>query len=121
MSRPKKKEINLTKDSMLSLMQEIYNELVEQRNTAIRIQNKMLAMMKEPEDMTLIGPVIEKQQKIINDCVEKKLQLSKLQSTMWEKTQNSEIELTLNDLDDTLINSLIDREIDENKSYKMNK
>ena len=30
-------------------------------------------MMKEPEDMTLIGPVIEKQQKIINDCVEKKL------------------------------------------------
>jgi hypothetical protein len=40
---------------------------------------------------------------------------------MWEKTQNSEIELTLNDLDDTLINSLIDREIDENKSYKMNK
>ncbi len=32
----------------------------------------MLTMMKEPEDMTLIGPVIEKQQKIINDCVEKK-------------------------------------------------
>ena len=106
---------------MLSLMQEIYNELVEQRNTAIRIQNKMLSMMKEPEDMTLIGPVIEKQQKIINDCVEKKLQLSKLQSTIWEKTQNSEVELTLNDIDDSLINSLIDREIDENKSYKLNK
>ena len=63
MGRPTKKEINLTKESMLSLMQEIYNELVEQRNTAIRIQNKMLTMMKEPEDMTLIGPVIEKQQK----------------------------------------------------------
>lgn len=106
---------------MLSLMQEIYNELVEQRNTAIRIQNKMLSMMKEPEDMTLIGPVIEKQQKIVNDCVEKKLQLSKLQSTIWEKTQNSEVELTLNDIDDSLINSLIDREIDENKSYKLNK
>ena len=67
MSRPKKKEINLSKESMLSLMQEIYNELVEQRNTAIRIQNKMLSMMKEAEDMTLIGPVIEKQQKIVND------------------------------------------------------
>jgi hypothetical protein len=70
-------------------MQEIYNELVEQRNTAIRIQNKMLTMMKEPEDMTLIGPVIEKQQKIINDCVEKKLTLSKLQSTMWEKSNTA--------------------------------
>lgn len=71
MGRPPKKEINLTKESILSLMQEIYNELVEQRNTAIRIQNKMLTMMKDPEDMTLIGPVIEKQQKIVNDCVEK--------------------------------------------------
>ena len=65
MGRPPKKEINLTKESILSLLQEIYNELVEQRNTAIRIQNKMLTMMKDPEDMTLIGPVIEKQQKII--------------------------------------------------------
>ena len=33
MARPQKKEINLTKESMLSLMQEIYNELVEQRAT----------------------------------------------------------------------------------------
>jgi hypothetical protein len=121
MSRPKKKEINLTKESMLSLMQEIYNELVEQRNTAIRIQNKMLSMMKEPEDMTVIGPVIEKQQKIINDCVEKKLTLSKLQSSIWEKTQNTETEITLNDLDDTLISSLIDKELEENKNYKLNK
>ena len=40
MSRPKKKEISLNKESVLSLMQEIYNELVEQRATALRIQNK---------------------------------------------------------------------------------
>jgi len=36
MPRPQKKQINLSKDSMLALMQEIYNELVEQKNTAIR-------------------------------------------------------------------------------------
>ena len=47
MSRPKKKEISLNKESVLSLMQEIYNELVEQRATAIRIQNKMLSLMKD--------------------------------------------------------------------------
>ena len=62
MAKPKKKEINFTKESILTLMQEIYNELVEQRSTAIRIQNKMLTMMKEPEDMAMIGPIIEKQQ-----------------------------------------------------------
>ena len=36
MNRTRKKEIALNKDSVLGLMQEIYNELVEQRATAIR-------------------------------------------------------------------------------------
>jgi hypothetical protein len=127
MARPTKKEINLSKESMLSLMQEIYNELVEQRNTAIRIQNKMLTMMKEPEDMTVIGPVIEKQQKIINDCVEKKLTLSKLQSSMWEKSNNSkdnEGGFSISDLgdDDSLLKSLIEKDIaKDGDSYKMKK
>jgi len=124
MGRPTKKEINLTKESMLSLMQEIYNELVEQRNTAIRIQNKMLTMMKEPEDMTLIGPVIEKQQKIINDCVEKKLSLSKLQSQIWQKSQEKqEDNFTLSDLDldDDTFKSLIDKDTSTDNSYKLNK
>lgn len=121
MPRPQKKEINFTKDSILSLMQEIYNELVEQRNTAIRIQNKMISMMKEPEDMKQIGPVIEKQQRVINDCVEKKLTLSKLQSTIWEKSNNQQENFSLSDLDDDLINSLIDKDsdVDEEPTYKM--
>jgi hypothetical protein len=122
MGRPQKKQIDLTKESMLSLMQEIYNELVEQRNTAIRIQNKMLTMMKEPEDMTLIGPVIEKQQKIINDCVEKKLSLSKLQAQIWQKSQEKEADFTLSDLslDDDIMKSLIEKDTSD-KNYKMKK
>ena len=124
MPRPTKKQINLSKDSMLSLMQEIYNELVEQRNTAIRIQNKMLTMMKEPEDMTLIGPVIEKQQKIINDCVEKKLSLSKLQASIWEKTNSSKESFSISDLDmdDDVIKDLMERDISKSDNqYKMKK
>jgi hypothetical protein len=124
MGRPTKKEINLTKESMLSLMQEIYNELVEQRNTAIRIQNKMLTMMKEPEDMTLIGPVIEKQQKIINDCVDKKLSLSKLQAQIWQKSQEKQDDnFTLSDLDldDDTFKSLIEKDTSTDNSYKLNK
>jgi len=123
MPRPTKKKINLTKDSLLSLMQEIYNELVEQRNTAIRIQNKMLTMMKEPEDMTLIGPIIEKQQKIVNDCVEKKLSLSKLQAQIWQKSQEKQDDLTLSDLDldGDLFKNLIDKDISTDKNYKLDK
>jgi len=120
MPRPQRKEINFSKESILSLMQEIYNELVEQRNTAIRIQNKMLSMLKDAEDMTTIGPVIEKQQKIINDCVEKKLSLSKLQSSIWEKSNNNIESFTLSDLDDDIIQNLIEKDVtNDEETYKL--
>jgi hypothetical protein len=107
---------------MLALMQEIYNEIVEQRNTAVRIQNKMLTMMKEPEDMRQLGPIIEKQQRIINDCVEKKLTLSKLQSQIWEKSNNTQESFSLSDMDEDLINQLLDKDSDvddETPTYRM--
>lgn len=110
MPRPAKKEINFNKESILNLMQEIYNELVEQRTTAIRIQNKMLTMLKDPEDMTMIGPVIEKQQRIINECVEKKLSLSKLQSGIWSKMNKEETSFSFTDLDENLLQNLIDKD-----------
>jgi methionine salvage enolase-phosphatase E1 len=123
MPRPQRKEINFTKDSILSLMQEIYNELVEQRQTAIRIQNKMLALLKDPSDMTTIGPVIEKQQKIINDCVEKKLTLSKLQSSIWQKSSEKEQDFTLSDLDinDETFQNLLKKDVESDGKYKMTK
>lgn len=126
MSRPKKKEISLNKESVLSLMQEIYNELVEQRATAIRIQNKMLSLMKDSSDMAVIGPIIKEQQKIINDTVEKKLTLSKLQSTIWEKSQsrNDTDNFTLSEIDDSLIQDLLKKDISDSDNlgqYKMNK
>jgi hypothetical protein len=120
MTKPKKKQINFTKDSILVLMQEIYNELVEQRSTAIRIQNKMISMMKEPEDMTLIGPVIEKQQKIINDCVDKKLQLSKLQSGIWEKQSSKEDSFDISNMDDDVLQGLLDKDINsDNQKFSL--
>ncbi len=120
MPRPQRKEINFSKDSILSLMQEIYNELVEQRQTAIRIQNKMLSMLKDPTDMMTIGPVIEKQQKIVNECVEKKISLSKLQSSIWEKSNNNTESFSLADLDHDLIQNLIDKDVsNDEESYKM--
>ena len=104
---------------MLSLMQEIYNELVEQRATAIRVQNKMLTMLKDPEDMTVIGPVLEKQQKVINDVVEKKLTLAKLQSTIWEKSSNKEDDnMSLSDIDDDMLQSLIAKDTEQIQSDK---
>jgi hypothetical protein len=95
-------------------MQEIYNELVEQRNTAVRLQNKMASMMKDPEDLTVLGPIIKEQQKIINDTIEKKLSLSKLQSQIWEKSNNqSEENFSLSEIDDDVLQNLIGKDIDK--------
>jgi hypothetical protein len=78
-------------------------------------------MLKDPNDMTKIGPVIEKQQKIVNDCVEKKISLSKLQSSIWEKSNNNNEEsFSLADLDDDLIQNLIEKDItNDEETYKM--
>ncbi len=124
MRNKKQKEIELEKDSMIALMQEVYCEIDEQRNTALRIQNKMITMMRDPEDMTLIGPVVEKQQKIINDCVEKKLQLIKLQSTIWDKASKKPESFSVSDIDfnDDTIKELLEGSFNSpEETYKLKK
>jgi hypothetical protein len=77
----------------------------------------MLAMLKDPEDMTLIGPIIKEQQKIINDTIEKKLSLSKLQSTLWEKSnKDKDDDFSLNDMDDDLLQTLLKKDVDNSKN-----
>ena len=72
----------------------------------------MLALLKDAEDMTVIGPIIKEQQKIINDTIEKKLSLSKLQSTIWEKSNSSKEEnFSLSDMDEDMLHSLINKDI----------
>ena len=86
MGYKKKKIISLDTDSALAVMQEIYNDIVEQKTTASLITKKMLTFMKDAEDMTMIGSVIDKQQKILQDCTEKKISLVKLQSALLKQT-----------------------------------
>ena len=86
MGYKKKNIITLDTDSALVLMQEIYNDIVEQKNIASQITKKMLTFMKEAEDMTMIGSVIDKQQKILQDCTEKKISLVKLQGALIKQS-----------------------------------
>jgi hypothetical protein len=73
--------------------------------------------------MQSIGPVLEKQQKIINDVVEKKLTLAKLQSTIWEKSVNKQSDMSLTDIDEEMLQSLILKDVEslEDDKYKMTK
>lgn len=118
--RERKKLISLEVDSVLSLMQEIYNDIVEQKNTASIITKKMLAFMKDAEDMSVIGPVIKDQQKILNDCTEKKISLVKLQGALLKQTGGSSngkdnfSKLQLTEADKELLEKLVNQVDDDN-------
>ena len=125
--RPRKNVISLEVDSALSLMQEIYNDIVEQKNTASLIMKKMLSFMKDAEDMSVIGPVIKEQQKILNECTEKKISLVKLQGVMLKQQQSSGAsgggftgKLTLSDEDREILDKLMNDDSDKGTSnYKL--
>jgi len=120
----RKNLISLDTDSALALMQEIYNDIVEQKNTASMITKKMLTFMKDAEDMSVIGPVIKEQQKILNDCTEKKISLVKLQSALLKQTTGgsnaSGGKLQLTDEDKAILEQLMkdDNKEDAGVTYK---
>lgn len=122
--REKKNLISLDTDSALALMQEIYNDIVEQKNTASMITKKMLTFMKDAEDMSVIGPVIKEQQKILNDCTEKKISLVKLQSALLKQTTSGTGgnggKLQLTDEDKAILEQLMkeDNNGDSSVTYK---
>ena len=122
--KPRKNIISLDVDSALALMQEIYNDIVEQKNTANLIMKKMLSFMKDAEDMSVIGPVIKEQQKILNDCTEKKISLVKLQSLLLKQTndpgtKNGFSKMTLTEEDRELLEKLVnDENPDKTITYK---
>ena len=118
-----KKKITIDTSSIEVLMQEIYNDIVEQKSMANTIMRKMLSFMKTQEEMNIIGPVIKEQQKILNNCTEKKISLVKLQALLLKQgnlngNKNGEIngeKLDLNDYEKSLLEKLLNSS-DENYS-----
>ncbi len=118
--RDRKNNITLDVDSALALMQEIYNDVVENRNTANQIMRKMMSFMKDAEDMSTIGPVIKEQQKILNDCTEKKISLVKLQGVLLKQSSGGGKgmpmgKLELSDEDRELLDKMINDGTDNKK------
>lgn len=117
--REKRKLISLDTDSALALMQEIYNDIVEQKNTASLITKKMLSFMKEAEDMSIIGPTIKDQQKILVDCLAKKQTLVKLQIDLLKQSggdgngKKPISQLQLSDEDRNLLSKMIEEKDDK--------
>ena len=89
MGRPKKKEIKLTTDSFLSLAQEAYNELVEQRSTCIRTinENKNKVVVEDVHDLTNLNKANTDLLKIVDSTIDKKITMVKLFSQLLFKSE----------------------------------
>jgi len=73
--------------------------------------------------MSVIGPVIKEQQKILNECTEKKISLVKIQNTLIQKGSSdggkfSPGKMTLTEEDRELLEKLVDGGDDKNKGEK---
>jgi hypothetical protein len=84
MGRPKKKEIKISTESFLGIAQEAYNELVEQRSTAIRQinENKSKVDVDDMHDLVNLNKANTDLLKLIDNTIDKKLSLVKLMSTL---------------------------------------
>lgn len=77
--------------------------------------------MKDAEDMSVIGPVIKEQQKVLNDLTEKKISLVKLQGALLKQTQGSGGKsqpmgkMTLTDEDREFLDKLVNTDTSDEK------
>jgi hypothetical protein len=117
MARPRKKQVKINTESFLGMAQEAYNELVEQRSTAIRQinENKKKVDIEDMHDLVNINKANTDLLKLIDVTIDKKLSLIKLMSQLVFKGDNTgkENEGSLNPEDMELLRDLFDAKKDK--------
>ncbi len=92
MPRPKKTKIRLDVDSMSGLMQEIYNDCINQQRKAQTdiVERKTQIKVDDSHDAYQLGKVNNESLKIIDSAIEKKLILAKLQAQILTNANQGE-------------------------------
>tara|TARA_R110002110_G_scaffold2253_3_gene10214 strand:+ start:12601 stop:12975 length:375 start_codon:yes stop_codon:yes gene_type:complete len=116
MGRPRKTSIKLQKDSLESLMQEIYNECVSLKNQAIKdiAERKRQAEIEDTADIYQLGKVNNESLKIVDSVIDKKLAIAKLQTNFLGETKvdmSGDAELT--DKDKDMLRDMIKKNTDD--------
>lgn len=120
MARPKKTKINLDKNSLQELMQEIYNDCSNVMSSARRELNerKSRAEIEDIGDEYQIGKVNNETLKILETTIDKKLALAKLQSQVLNNSGKDENNTNSNSITESDKDIL--RELFKEKSKKSN-
>ncbi len=120
MARPKKTKINLDKNSLQELMQEIYNDCNNIMNNARKELNerKTRAEIDDTNDEYQIGKVNNETIKILESTVDKKIALAKLQTQILSTKSDDSQSTTDNSITEEDKNIL--RELFKDKSKNKN-
>lgn len=89
-NKSSKTQINVNEESMQKLMQETYNEIVDERNKALILYKRVTKDIDSNSDIALIGKVANDLLKIMDGAVDKKIKLLKLQSDILYKTAKTD-------------------------------
>ena len=108
MPRPKRKNVNLDKESIEQILQESYNETCENRSKAIQMLNKQLRDVTDNTDIQQVGKVNNELLRIVDSCISKKLDIVKLQISLIKGDSSSEAaQMSITDEDKELIENMI--------------
>ena len=126
MARPKKKKVELSTDSFLAMAQEAYNELVEQRSTAIRQinENKKKVEVEDTHDLGTMNKVNTDLLKLVDSTIDKKISILKMMGGYIFKGDSSSESTTSGAItpeDIEMIQSLMgdNKDDDDNDEYKL--
>tara|TARA_R110000765_G_scaffold66233_1_gene128188 strand:+ start:55 stop:429 length:375 start_codon:yes stop_codon:yes gene_type:complete len=109
MPRPKRKQVQLDKQSIEQILQESYNETCENRSKAVQVLNKQLRDVNDNNDIQQVGKVNNELLRIIDSSISKKLEIVKLQISLVKSEDSSEStsSVHLTDEDKELIQNMI--------------
>ena len=89
-NKSSKTQIKVNEESMQKLMQETYNEIVDEHNKALILYKRVTKDINSNSDIALIGKVANDLLKIMDGAVDKKIKLLKLQSDILYKTAKTD-------------------------------
>ena len=90
----RKRKIDFTDSSIQELMQETYHEIVDTRNRALVAYKKFSKNIEENSDIAMVGRVTNELLKVIDNSIDKKIQLLKFQASVLYKSGKAADETT---------------------------
>lgn len=78
-------KVGLSQESAIDLMQEIYTEIIDERNRALQTFKKFSQNTGENTDIAMVGKITNELLKIVDSSIEKKIRLLKIQTDILYK------------------------------------